>query len=72
MHEFSFFLTNHKVSAIKKKILAKTFTRCSKKVSTIVNVRSKSVRYTEVFLWEFDRDLAGSLKNDHYYQVSVI
>ena len=38
------------------------FARCSKKVPTITNVHYKSVRYTEVFLWEFDRELVGSLK----------
>ena len=34
------------------------FTWCSKKT----NVRYKNVRYIEGFLWEFDRDSAGSLK----------
>ena len=43
MHEFSFFPTNHRVSAI-------------------TNVRYESVCYIEVFLGEFDCDLARSLK----------
>ena len=47
----------HRVSAIKRHILAKIFTRCSKKMSAIANVR-----YIEVFPWKFDRDSAGSLK----------
>ena len=37
-------------------------TECSEKVSAIIDVRYKSVHYIEVFLWEFDSDLAGSLK----------
>ena len=44
------------VSAIKRYILSKMFTRCWKKVSAITNVHYKSVLYIEVFLWEFDRD----------------
>ena len=35
---------------------------CSKKVSALGNKCYKSVRYVEVFLWEFDCDSAGSLK----------
>ena len=31
-------------------------------MSAITNVRFKSVRHIGFFLWEFDRDLAGSLK----------
>ena len=38
------------------------FTRGSKEVSAITNVRYKSRHYIEVFLWEFDRDSTGSLK----------
>ena len=38
------------------------FTRCSKKLSAVTNTRHKSVLYIEVFLWEFDRDLTGSLQ----------
>ena len=34
----------------------------------ITNFRYKSLRYIEVFLWEFDRHLTGV----HYYQVYVI
>ena len=50
MHVFALFPTNHRVSAIKRPILPKIFTRCSKKVSAIANVRYKSVRYIEDFL----------------------
>lgn len=31
-------------------------------MSTVANVRYKSVRFTEVYLWEFDLDSADSLK----------
>ena len=62
MHVFALFPTNHRVSAIKKQILPKIFTRCSKKVSAIANVRYKSVHYIEVFVWEFDRDSASPIK----------
>ena len=62
MHVFSIFQTNHRVSTIKRQILPKIFTRCSKKVSAIANVPYKSVCYTEVYLWEFERDSASSLK----------
>ena len=37
------------------------FTWCSKKLSTTTNVRYKSARSIDVFLWESDRDSAGSL-----------
>ena len=62
VHVFSIFLTNHRVSAVKRYILPKMFTRCSKKVSAITDVRYKSVRYIEVFLEQFDHDSTGSLK----------
>ena len=35
---------------------------CQKIVSAITIIRYKSVRYIGVFLWELDRDLAGSTK----------
>ena len=62
MHVFALFPTNHRVSAIKRQILPKIFTRCSKKVSAIANVRYKSVHYIEIFVWEFDRDSASPIK----------
>ena len=43
-----------------------------KKMSAITNVRYKSVRYIEVFLWELDRDSAGSLKRCPLYNMSAI
>ena len=33
-----------------------------KKVSAIITVRYKSVRYVKVFLWKFDSDSTGYLK----------
>ena len=72
MHVFSFSPTNQIMSTIKMKILPKMFTRCSKDVSVIKNICYKSVRYKEVFLWEFYRDSAGSLKRCPLYSMSAI
>ena len=72
MHVFSFSPTNQIMSTIRRKTLPKMFTRCSKDVSVITNIRYKSVRYKEVFLWEFDRDSAGSLKRCPLYSMSAI
>ena len=47
------------------------FTRYSKVVSTITNARDKIVHYIDFFLWEFDCDLACSLKSVPCYQVSL-
>ena len=53
----SLFLFSHKnygLSAIKGEILDERFTRSQEIVSTIT-----VARYIRVFLWQFDRDLAG-------------
>ena len=50
------------MSAIKRQILPKILTLCSKKVSALANKCYKSVHYIEFFPWDFDCDSAGSLK----------
>ena len=72
MQVFLYFPSQSKSVRYLEVNLAQNIHLVLKKMSAITNVRYKSVRYIEVFLWELDRDSAGSLKRCPLYNMSAI